>query len=47
MQASFTLKLEELTPDFLEQLKVLFSDANTEVWIEVNPSFGSVQKTPS
>ncbi len=38
MQASFTLKLEELTPDFLEQLKVLFSDANTGVQIEVNPS---------
>ncbi len=38
MQASFTLKLEELTPDFLEQLKGLFSDAKTGVHIEVNSS---------
>lgn len=37
MQASFKLKLEELTPDFLEQLKVLFSDGNMGVEIEVHP----------
>jgi len=38
MQASFKLKLEELTPDFLAQLKVLFSDSNTGISIEVNPT---------
>lgn len=38
MQASFKLKLEELTPDFLEQLKVLFSDSDTGISIEVNPT---------
>lgn len=38
MQASFKLKLEELTPDFLEQLKVLFSDSETGISIEVNPT---------
>ncbi|MEZ4887408.1 MAG: DUF4240 domain-containing protein [Chitinophagales bacterium] len=38
MQANFKLTLEELTPDFLEQLKVLFSgNANTGVQIVVNP----------
>ena len=38
MQASFKLKLEELTPDFLEQLKVLFSDSDMGISIEVNPT---------